>query len=221
MKYPFEHDFRPFDRDSSLRDYWKKRLWMHHYDQYKGMAMAKLPEDLRTYEHILWATQPQIVLELGGGLDCGSAVWFADRLDALCGGGDVISVEIEERTREHPDDRVTYIHGDLTDEAVAASVAELVGDQPVMVIEDSKHDYDTTLVALRRYQHLVQPGQFFIVEDGIVDEPDLALPAYLEHSGGVQEAVNDFLKEQPRFVQRDFALYGLTMHMGGWLEAMR
>lgn len=223
MRFPFPKDVQDKkqtfdDRDMALRYYWRYRLWLHHYEHYKGRGLAKFPEDLRTYEHIIWATQPEVIVELGGGTTLGSAIWFADRLDTLCGGGEVITLELQPPDVDQGDPRVLWIQCDLRDEDVVNEVSGLVDGRRAMVIEDSAHDYDTTIAALRLYSPLVQAGQFFIVEDGVVDEPDLVLEGW-EGAGGVQPAIEDFLKEESRFVRRDFDLYGLTMHMGGWLEA--
>ena len=115
------------------------------------------------------------------------------------------------------DPRITFITRDLTDKAVASRVKKMARGKKVMIVEDSAHDYDTTLAALELYSSLVKQGQFFIVEDTIVDYPDLTI--FGDH--GVIPAINHFLKENPRFVKRDMALYGVTMHMEGWLEAMK
>jgi len=214
VKYPFREKLA-FDRDTTLRQYWKARLRLHHFDTYRGLPMAKMPEDLRTYEHVIWATQPKVIVELGSGGVGASGLWFADRLDALCGGGKVVSIEVTQAP-ELQDPRITFLHGDLTEQAQADEIKRLAGDGPVMVVEDSRHDYDTTLAALRLYSPLVQEGQFFVVEDTIVDEPDLTI--FGDH--GVTPAIDAFLKEEPRFVRQSLDLYGVTMHMGGWLQAV-
>lgn len=214
MKFPFDA-FYPISRDWSLRQYWKQRLELHHYDSYRGLAMAKMPEDLSTYEHVIWATQPKVIIELGSGSTGGSGLWFADRLTTLCGGGRVISLEISGAPKIE-DGRITFIRADLTDPEVVSRVFALAGDEPVMVVEDSRHDYTTTLAALRLYSPLVRKGHFFVVEDTIVDEPDLTI--FGDH--GVKPAIDAFLAEEPRFRRLDFDLYGVTMHMGGWLEAV-
>jgi len=37
-----------------------------------GMPLYDFPEDLRVYEHLLWATTPQVVIEIGAGGGSGS-----------------------------------------------------------------------------------------------------------------------------------------------------
>jgi cephalosporin hydroxylase len=216
MKYPLGQRLT-FDRDATLRQYWKARLRLHHFDSYKGLPMAKMSEDLKTYEHVIWATQPKVIVELGSGSTGASGLWFADQLSALCGGGKVVSIEVT-KAPELQDPRITFLQGNLTEQAQADEIKRLAGDGPVMVVEDSRHDYDTTLAALRLYSPLVSLGHFFIVEDTIIDEPDLTI--FGDH--GVTPAIDTFLEEEPRFLRRaDMDLYGVTMHMGGWLECVK
>ena len=37
----------------------------HTQDSYAGLGMSKFPEDLRTYEHLLWLRRPDTVIEIG------------------------------------------------------------------------------------------------------------------------------------------------------------
>jgi cephalosporin hydroxylase len=58
-----------------------------------------MPEDLRVYEHLLWAGCVDTVIELGSGAG-GSALWFHDRLRGFqeqgrSAGAAVISVDID------------------------------------------------------------------------------------------------------------------------------
>jgi hypothetical protein len=68
--------------DDSLRSYWLDRAAQVTEDSYAGVPLSKFPEDLRVYEHLLWADRPNTVIEIGA--DCGgSALWFRDRLRTL------------------------------------------------------------------------------------------------------------------------------------------
>jgi len=218
VKYPLG-EAMSWRRDDTLKQFWKARLVLHHFDMYKGLHIAKLPEDLRTYEHVIWETQPEVIVELGGGSVGASALWFADRLDSLCGGGKVVSIEQEPMRADiapMDDSRIVFVTGDLTSKKVVSRVKRLTKGKRTMVIEDSRHDYDTTLAALRLYSPLVQEGQFFVVEDTIVDDAEMSI--FGDH--GVLPAVLDFIKEEPRFVQQNLDIYGITMHSGGWLQAV-
>jgi cephalosporin hydroxylase len=60
-----------------VRQYWHKRVSSHKRDSYAGVRLAKFPEDLRVYEHLIWASKPNVVIEIGtlcGGAPCGSGI---------------------------------------------------------------------------------------------------------------------------------------------------
>jgi len=210
--------------DEPVREFWKRRLHQHHYDYYKGRSLMKLPEDLRVYQHLIERIRPEVILEFGTGYGA-SAVWFADQLDTFCGGGDVVTVG------NHPvppdsdpsrgfldDERITFIMGDLMDSGIVAKVHELCAGKKVMACDDSGHTPQTTSTVLREYSDLVPAGSWFVVEDGIIDEPEISI----WNVGGVQPAIKDFLVTEmgSRFRQHDLAFYGITMHFNGWLEAV-
>ncbi len=45
--------------DDLLLELWRARIEVHERDSYAGVRMSELPEDLRTYEKILWERAPQ------------------------------------------------------------------------------------------------------------------------------------------------------------------
>ena len=49
--------------DMSMTDYWADRLTQTMTDTYRDRRIAKLPEDLRVYQHIIWETQPEFFIE--------------------------------------------------------------------------------------------------------------------------------------------------------------
>src|ERR1022692_3978230 len=113
----------------SIRDYWAARASQHLKDSYMGVPMMKFPEDLRVYEHLLHASQANVVLELGS-FHGGSALWFRDRLRALSSYGHyanyhVISVDLypdrarAQLSRVDPkyQERITMLRGDVKDPA--------------------------------------------------------------------------------------------------------
>jgi cephalosporin hydroxylase len=210
--------------DEPVRDYWKRRLNQHHNDFYKDRWLMKLPEDLRTYQHLIDRIKPDIILEFGTGFGA-SAVWFADQLDTFCGGGTVVTIgnhEIPRDLSEHEaflnDPRIEFIMGDLTSEEVIAKVHELCAGKRVMACEDSAHTRHVTFTALDRYSDLIPAGSWFIVEDGIVDEPEISI----WNGTGVQPGIKDFMESEKgkRFKQHHLAFYGITMHFNGYLEAI-
>lgn len=214
----------PVDIGESLRSYWQKRLWQHHRDFYKGRHLMKLPEDLRTYQHVIEACRPEVILEFGTGFGA-SAIWFADQLQVLLGEGEVVTIGNHPIPPGDPlhddflaDKRITFIEGDLLDEAVVKRVHDLCGHKRVMVCEDSGHTRMTTYGALSLYSDLVPKGSWFVVEDGIVDVPTLSI----WDPTGVKPSIEKFLASEQgqRFVGHDLSIYGVSMHIDGWLEAI-
>lgn len=203
--------------DATVRNYWQTRLYQSMADTYRGIPLVKLPEDLRTYEHLIEETRPEVIIELG--MFCGgSALWFADRLDCLSGGGRVITLELN-KVSDFADPRVDVIYGDLRDHRIAEQVLNMVAGRRCMVVEDSEHTYETTSEALSLYAPMVTKGCWLVVEDGFVDEPDLNEGFW--NGGGVQKAVNEFIASPfgSRFSKHDLATYGITGNHNGWLFA--
>ncbi len=211
-------DVLDVDLDGTVLAFWRDRLALHTRDTYKGRTLAKMPEDLRTYQHVIERTRPDLIIELGT-YDGGSALWFADQLQVLCDvqGLSVITVEKHPRVKIE-DPRVLEYRGvDLADKGVIDEIGYLAANRRVMVVEDSAHTYESTLAALNGYGEMVSLDCYFVVEDGVVDEPRLTI----WNGGGVQPAITDFLNTElgSRFSRHELAPYGLTTDHHGWLRA--
>jgi cephalosporin hydroxylase len=215
-----------------LREYVRARLMQVLHDSYMGVPLAKFPEDLRVYEHLMWIDGPDTVIELGtyGG---GSALWFRDRLAALRVYGRtqhtplVVSVDIDQTlardalTGPGMQDGVTLIETPLQDPQTIAQVAELVQGRRCFVVEDSAHTFESTTAALEAYAQFVPQGGFMVVEDGCVDDDELRLPMWPDDVRGVRPALDAWLttREGQQFtVRRDLELYGVSCHPSGFLQ---
>ncbi len=216
----------------SLRAYWIARARQHTDDSYAGVRLAKFPEDLRVYEHLLWLDAPDTVIEIGT-LAGGSALWFRDRLRILRSYGRiereprVISVDVDQsRALEvvpaadaRYAEEITFLEHDVCDPATVEKVAALVAPGArCFVIEDSAHVYATTAAALEGFARFVPPGGFLIVEDGCVDVDCMRMDGWPR---GVLPAVEDWLAtpEGDAFsVRRDLELYGISCHPRGFLQ---
>lgn len=217
--------------DASMRDYWLERVRQHFSDTYAGVRISKFPEDLRTYEHLLWTSQTNVVIELGAQFG-GSALWFRDRLDAMVRYGSirqplVITIDISLTEAQealagvdpaHPG--IVLLEGDVLDPELPRRVASHVPTgSRCLVIEDSAHTYATTFAALSGFNSFISAGGFFVVEDGCVDVD--AMRASDDWPRGVLPAIRDWLATQDgqQFsIRRDLELYGLSCHPGGFLQ---
>ncbi|MFF7245009.1 CmcI family methyltransferase [Embleya sp. NPDC008237] len=220
------------DHEATLLEYRRARGRQHVRDWYAGLRIKKFPEDLRVFEHVMWSSRAQVVVELGTHLG-GSALWFRDRLRTQAGYGRVpeairvISVDLDQdraagllRAADPAFEReITLVAGDVTDPRLVDRVADLIPPGArCLVVEDTLHEYATTTAALRNFAHLVPEGGFFVVEDGIVDDPDLCPPGM---PGGVLPAIADWLATEQGgafTTRRDLELYGVTSHPHGWLQ---
>jgi cephalosporin hydroxylase len=215
---------------SSVHDYWIDRVRQHTRDSYVGVPLSKFPEDLRVYEHLLWMSRANVVIEIGGG-GGGSALWFRDRLRTMAAykritSPKVISIDINvpranlKSADPSYSELIEVIEADVMDDALPATIEELVPDHSrCFVVEDSAHTYETTSAALRGFARFVPVGGFFVVEDGSVDVQEMR--ASEGWPRGVLPALHDWLgtTEGARFrVRRDLELYGVSCHPEGFLQ---
>lgn len=222
--------------DSSLAAYWSARSDLLFHDHYAGILLMKFPEDLRVYEHLLWVMKPDAVIELGTHSG-GSALWFRDRMQTFqrYGGAPprVITVDlaphnavanIEAADPSALKREITVLTGDVLDPDLPARVAELLpAGARCLVTEDSAHVSATTSAALKGFARFVPLGGWFVVEDGVVDDPNLKLN-FDHEGGGVQPAIAEWLttEEGSAFDQRrDLEIYGMTCHPHGYMQRNR
>jgi cephalosporin hydroxylase len=220
--------------EDTVATYTRNRLIQHTWDSYAGLPLSKFPEDLRVYEHLLWISEADAVIELGV-QHGGSSLWFRDRLSAFSryrrsSTARVIGVDTDlasARERLEAADpgyaaEITLVEGDVTDPSLPELVArELPPGARCLVVEDTRHEYETTLAALRGFSRFVAPGGFFVVEDGIVDLEPLRIAESLPR--GVLPALEAWLEsEGDGFTTRpDLELYGVTCHPRGFLQRVR
>jgi cephalosporin hydroxylase len=162
--------------DQPLREYFIARASSHFEDSYMGVPMAKFPEDLRIYEHLLWESRANVVIEVGA-WQGGSALWFRDRLLALNRYRQgspirVVSIDIETTTAEanlskvDPNfaDTITLLRAGVADPGLVDEVhRHLPPGARCLVSEDSAHIYETTQSALVNFAPFVPVGRFFVV----------------------------------------------------------
>ena len=217
--------------EDTVRDLFLARARQHTGDWYAGVRLLKFPEDLRTYEHLLWESRADTVIEIGTQAG-GSALWFRDRLRTLQSYGliddpRVISIDVDPEparagvaSADPGGAGIEIIGGDVTDPGLPERVAELVPTgASCLVVEDSAHVYETTWAALAGFSGFVRPGGFFVVEDGCVDVEELRAQA--DWPRGVLPALHDWLATpagRAFEVREDLELYGISCHPSGFLQ---
>jgi cephalosporin hydroxylase len=189
-------------------------VWRH-----RGLPTLKNPFDLALYPLLLAEIRPRTLIEIGSHAG-GSALWFADTAAALGIELAVHSVDLI-RPSDVTDARVTFHSGNGRDLGATFSDAFLASlPKPWLVVEDADHHYETTLAALRFFDRWVAPGDYVVVEDGILSDMRVAA----DYGGGPARATADFLAQHAhgRYeVDRGYCDYfgrNVTWNVDGWLR---
>ena len=137
----------------------------------------------------------------------------------LLGGGEVITVDIEEQADRPAHPRIKYLRGSSVDEALVGQIKDIVkGAGPVMVILDSDHSKEHVLDELRIYGELVTEESYLIVEDTNVN----GHPVFQLHGPGPWEAVEQFLRETDGFAaDREREKFFVTFNPKGYLRKLK
>jgi cephalosporin hydroxylase len=155
---------------------WLRASWDVKYIYafaWMGRPIIQLPEDMIRIQEVIWAHQPDVLIETGVAHG-GSLVFYASLLKAM-GRGRVIGVEIDLR----PHNRrainehilrplITIVEGSSIDPVTVAEVKSLLKPtDKVMVMLDSNHTKPHVLEELRAYGPMVTPGCYIVAADGI------------------------------------------------------
>jgi cephalosporin hydroxylase len=199
-----------------------------------GVPIIQLPADIIATQEVIWATQPDVIVETG--VARGGSVLFMASMLELIGKGKVIGVDIDMRAhnrdsieRHRMGRRVILIEGSSTDAATLARVeAEIPADAAVMVVLDSNHSRNHVLAELRSYAPLVTEGCYLVVADTILGHLDAEKTPrnrsqlYLKGNEPLS-ALETYLKETDRF-EADAVVNGkliLSSSPGGYLRCVR
>jgi cephalosporin hydroxylase len=188
---------------------------------YKGVPTYKNPFDLALYQLLLWEEKPRSLIEIGS-KHGGSALWFADLLRSYGIDYTIHSIDVRPPAG-HEIPGVTFPQGNGCNLSATLSAGLLSSlPRPMMVIEDADHRRATTLAVLRFFDPWLRPGEYIVIEDGIVDDLfDGAALAALE--GGPRPAIADFLRERGTEYEIDTRLcdyFGanMTWNVNGYLR---
>ena len=184
-----------------------ERKYMNNFS-WLGRPLIQLPTDAMALQEVIWAVQPDLVIETGVAHG-GSLVLSASMLE-LIGHGEVIGVDIEIRPHNrraieaHPlAQRISLVEGSsIAPEVVARVRARAAGRRKVLVCLDSNHTHAHVLAELNAYADLVSPGSYCIVFDTFVEDmPDDYV--WTERPWGKgnnpKTAVHEWLRTHPEF----------------------
>ncbi len=189
----------------------KRTTWM-------GFPCLKCPLDMWVYQEILAEVRPGLVVETGTWHGA-SALFLAQVLDAL-GEGEVVTIDVEERSPRPDHPRLRYVAGSSADAAlIEALFADRQRGEPCLVILDSDHAKAHVARELELFAPRVSVGSYLIVEDTNVNGHPV-WPGYGGGGGGGPfEAVQEFLPRHPEF-RADPARekFLMTFNPGGFLR---
>jgi cephalosporin hydroxylase len=125
----------------------------------------------------------------------------------------IISVDIGEIPRsQHP--RIQFIVGDSLQSEIVRKIYDLVANRACSLILDSNHYAPHVRKELALYHNLVGKEQALIVEDTIVDV--LKFKKF-RTIGGPLHALDEFLKQHPKFVEAEGIEPYVTTNFFGYL----
>jgi cephalosporin hydroxylase len=172
-----------------------------------GIPTRKFVNDLWMYQEIVHERRPDFIVEIGSWYG-GATLFLAHLLDNL-GSGQVVSVDISRHDYQIRHPRVIEVTANSNDLSTFEKVREICHGGTVMVIHDGAHGCDDVLRDLTLYGPLVSPGQYLIVEDGVIDlfenvPRTIGAKFHTKYPlGGPLRAIATFLETPPRVFEID------------------
>ncbi len=214
---------RPMRKDYRRRWNMSLRRWLIRYQtdlvfrevRWMGIEVRKNVLDAWVYQEIVQETRPEIIIEIGNAHG-GSTLYLAHLLD-LIGAGEVLAVDIDHSKFEARHPRISLITGNSSDPRTIAEVERHARGRKGLVIHDGDHSTGHVLEDLRAYCGFVGVGNYFIVEDTVIDL--FRAGDGLGNVNGPLPAVEQFVREDPRFtVDLSRELFILTFNPQGYLK---
>ena len=189
---------------------WRDVSWMGH-------RILKCPFDLWIYQEILHRLRPDVIIESGTAYG-GSALYLASICDLL-GNGRILSIDLQQRPGLPDHHRIQYLYGSSTEPEILSQVGDSIEPhERVMVVLDASHRKGHVLEELRLYSRFVSQGSYLVVEDTNIN----GHPVWRGFGSGPYEAVQEFLKQDGRFVvDASWEKFWLTFNPGGYLKRVR
>ena len=158
---------------------WLRATWDSKYVYsfaWMGRPVIQLPEDMIRLQEVIWALQPDVLIETGVAHG-GSLIFYASLFEAM-NKGRVIGIDIE--IRKHNRDaieahsmkkRIDLLEGSSTAPEIVDQVKAMVKPgETVLVVLDSNHTREHVLDELRAYGPLVSVGSYIVATDGIMEQ---------------------------------------------------
>lgn len=163
----------------AISSQWLRVGWNQKYTYaftWMGRPVIQLPEDLIRIQEVLFAVQPDVIIETGIAHG-GSLIYYAS-LCKVMDRGRVIGVDREIRPHNraalerHPlVGLISMVEGSSIDPATVNEVrGKIAPGETVFVLLDSCHTKEHVRAELEAYGALVTPGSYIVATDGIMAE---------------------------------------------------
>jgi len=190
----------------------------HHKVTYRGIKMIKNPFDYLLYQMIINEVKPDLIIEVGTNHG-GTALYMSDMLD-LIGKGEIHTIDITEYPMDERvinNKRIKRFLGGYQ----AYDLKNCEGYEKILVIDDGSHLYEHTLEILQKFQDVVTPDSYFIVEDGALIHIGLTK----DYGGGPVRAIEEFLQTNVNYIIDrnwcDFFGKNATFNTNGFLKKVK
>lgn len=188
-----------------------------------GRPIIQYPQDMIAMQELIWQVKPDLIIETGvahGGslIMNASLLALLELAEAAETGGVVdpknpkrkvlgIDIDIRAHNREaieaHPmSNRIDLIQGSSVAPEIVAQVKSYAKNfKTILVSLDSNHTHEHVLRELQEYAHLVSPGSYCIVFDGVVEDMPKELSGDRPWGPGnnPKTAVWEYLESHPEF----------------------
>lgn len=212
---------------------------------YRGVWIQKPPFDYIMYQMIMHDVKPDLIIEIGT-MHGGSALYFADLMDAMGIDGEVHSIDIlnprerkafestQEGLRRNPNEDPNYPEIAMSHPKIKYfsggyenyDLLNCEGFKKILVIDDGSHVREDVLAVMNKFKDIISVGSYLIVEDGNaleIKELDKEIRDSL--NGGPLSAVMTFLmeNEEYRIDYRWCDMFGInsTFNTYGYLRKIK
>jgi cephalosporin hydroxylase len=171
-----------------------------------GRPIIQLPEDLLRIQEVIFAIQPDVIVETGVAHG-GSLVFYASLCKAI-GKGRIVGIDIEIRphNRKAIEEHflapwISLIEGSsIAPEVVSEVRSRIRPEERVIVMLDSCHTKEHVLAELEAYAPLVSVGSYIVAMDGIMEEVVGAPRTQADWTwNNPKQAAAEFVKKHPEF----------------------
>lgn len=183
---------------------------------WRGVPCIKCPFDLALYQVIITKCKPDLIIEIGTNRG-GSALFLAD-MQKLCGiKGEVHTIDINDIARSafEGNGSIRYFNHGFE----GYNLKNAAGFERVMVIDDGSHYPWDVSDAFQKFNDLVTPGQYYVIEDGVISHWE-----WTDFDGGPVGAIERIFEDE-RYESKfridwqmcNFFGHNATFNMNGYL----